>query len=126
MRAEVGCCWGLGGGVSHGYKRKRREGKVRYHADREVEEEVGLRRSVSCWWREKKLQMRGRRERGRWTGWEGMDAESDLSPSAIMPEGRGSRRHRGDGLEDGAPRLEWRESDWKNHLRLVSVWGLRR
>lgn len=106
------------------YKQRRRAGMVRYHDDREVEE-VGLRRSASCLWREKKLQRRERMERGRRTGWGERDAECDSSPLVITPAGRGSRPHRGDGWVGGVLRLEWWESDRRNHLQLVSVWGLR-
>lgn len=115
----------MGGGASPGYKRRRRAGRVRYPGDKEVEEEVGLRRSASCWWREKRLQRRERRERGRRTGWGERDAECDSSPSVITPEGRGSLRHHGDGWVVEALQLEWWGSDQRNHLRLASVWGLR-
>lgn len=97
--------------------KKRREGRGRYHGDREAEGEGGRRRSASYWWRGRRLPRRRRRGRERRTGWAERDAGNETFPLATAPEGRGSLCRQGDGWGGGALQLEWRENVQRNRLQ---------
>lgn len=113
------------GGASPCCRRRSREGRGRFHGEREEGEEAELRRSASCRKRGRSLRRRGRRGKERRKGWGETGAEIETSPSGTAPGGRGCLRRHGDGWEDGALQDEWKENvPRRRSLRLASVWEL--